>query len=82
MPELVIQCFASLRDLAGSEQIAVKVPEGLSVSELRRLIGEQYPSLAAQLDSVAVAVNLRVAGADETVDVGDEIALLPPVSGG
>jgi molybdopterin converting factor subunit 1 len=82
MPDLEIQCFASLRNLAGSDHIVVNAPDALSVSELKQLVGEQYPLLAAQLDSAAVAVNLRVARAEEMVNVGDEIALLPPVSGG
>ena len=82
MERVSVHCFASLRDVAGGDRIEVEATGELTVGELKALIEDQHPALGALLGSAAVAVNLRVARTDDTVRPGDEVALLPPVSGG
>jgi molybdopterin converting factor subunit 1 len=79
---LRIQLFARLRDLAGTDTISVTLPEGASVADLRKCIVEDHPGLARLLDRCAVACNNEFAEANQVLSPGDEIALLPPVSGG
>lgn len=74
--------FASIADLAGARQIAVEPERGLTVGELRRRLEKEYPKLAGKLGKCAAAVNQAVVGADGPVADGDEVAFLPPVSGG
>lgn len=82
MSRLTVHCYASIRDAAAAEAIVVDAPDELTVSQLRRMIEAQYPALAPHLSSAAVSVNRRVARPDDRIGRDDEIALLPPVSGG
>ena len=76
-----ILLFGITRDLAGTRNISFEIPPGTTVAGLKKLITERYPALG-DLDSVAVAVNNEYAGSDLLIREHDEIALLPPVSGG
>src|SRR5579859_4515020 len=74
--------FAGLRELAGAPSIDVRVAEGSSVravyEELRRMV----PSLPAGQAHLRAARNESFCAWEEAVADGDEIAFLPPVSGG
>ena len=73
--------FASLRDVAG-EKIEVVLGGDANVAELLKQIGSSFPALAPWTKHVRVAVNCEYAGAEQKIEIGDEIAILPPVSGG
>jgi molybdopterin converting factor subunit 1 len=79
---LTVRCFASLNEVLGAEEVSVEVPEGATVSDLLTELVRRYPELDARLSATAVAVNRRLAAEDDPVGPDDEIALLPPVSGG
>jgi molybdopterin converting factor small subunit len=74
--------FGPLADLAASPKVRCVVPEGARVGDLLGRLRERYPALGARLDTAAVAVNLAYAGRDRALAPGDEVALIPPVSGG
>ena len=74
--------FASLRDVAGCDQIDVELPDRSSIEDLVAAIAVQQPGLADRLPSTRVAMNERFSAADEVIDAGAELALIPPVSGG
>jgi molybdopterin synthase catalytic subunit len=74
--------FARARDLTGADFVSVELPEGATVGDLKRVLAEQRPALAALLARSALAVGAELAGDDLVLREGDEIALLPPVSGG
>lgn len=84
--EIRVLLFASLKDAAGANQIMVRLPFAstsvLTVQHLLTQCGQQYPVIAKWLPHVRVAVNCTYADAQQTITPGDEIALLPPVSGG
>lgn len=65
----------------GSSKKSVQLPEGARVQDLLELIRRDYPSLA-ELKSLLVAVNEDYAETDVVLTERDEIALIPPVSGG
>lgn len=79
-----IKLFAMLRDKAGTENIDLPLPEGGRVSDMVDVIIEKYPGLREPFSSrnVLVVVNQRYASVDTELSDGDELALLPPVSGG
>lgn len=75
--------FASLRDAAHADSVSVSATQNeLSVAQLLRLCGEQFPALTPYLSYVRVAVNLEYSKSDQAVSPDDEIAFIPPVSGG
>jgi molybdopterin converting factor small subunit len=74
--------FGPLADLAGSDRIRCELFQGARVSDLVERLRGSVPALASRLDSSAVAVNLAYAGRDRALAPGDEVALIPPVSGG
>ena len=77
-----VRLFARARDLAGSASVAVDLPEGATVADLRRGLAGAYPALAGLLERSALAVNDEFADDSLTLPLRAEIALLPPVSGG
>ncbi len=79
---LRVRLFARARDLGGADTLSVEVPEGANVAELRRIIAAVCPALAALLVRCAVAVNSDFAEDDRALSEHDEVAVLPPVSGG
>jgi molybdopterin synthase catalytic subunit len=82
--EITILLFGTLKDAAGTDRIAVAIPDSTSVSVAALLeeCGQQYPQIARWLPHVRVAVNLEYAGTQGLVAEGDEVALIPPVAGG
>jgi molybdopterin synthase catalytic subunit len=74
--------FGILKDLAGKSSDLLELPEGSSVRELLSHYSSQTPRLQPSLASIAVAVNQEYAGPETALKSGDEVALLPPVSGG
>jgi molybdopterin converting factor subunit 1 len=83
---LKVKSFAILREIIGTHQMTLQLPrknEGTTtVAELRIRILELYPEISAQRIPMAVAVNSKMANDKSIIKDFDEIALLPPVSGG
>ncbi len=79
---LRVRMFARARDLAGTDLADVEIADGATVGELRTALARRYPRLASLLERSALAVNAEFAEAQQTLSATDEIALLPPVSGG
>jgi MoaE-MoaD fusion protein len=75
--EVRVRLFAALRQRAGADEIAVQLPEGARV-------GDALTHLGGLIDGVPVvmAVNHEYADPDAVLQAGDEVALIPPVSGG
>ena len=74
--------FASYRDIAGTDELEVEIPSGSSVSDLvarLRSSGGSWTSLPPQ---PAVAVNMNYSPLAVGLRDGDEVAFIPPVSGG
>jgi len=74
--------FGVLKDLAGKSGDSLDLPDGASVRDVLVPYEAQIPRLKAMLPSLALAVNQQYAGPDTKLKAGDEVALLPPVSGG
>jgi molybdopterin converting factor subunit 1 len=74
--------FGMLKDLAGKSSDEIELEDGVSVRDLLARCQVRIPRLRESLGSLAVAVNRQYAGPDTKLKAGDEVALLPPVSGG
>lgn len=79
---ITILLFAGLAERANVREIQLTLPENTNVRDLLQLIGEQYPALSPLLGSCFVSVNHEYAAPDRVIGPADEVALLPPVSGG
>ena len=74
--------FGAAADRAGTRETELQVEDSLILAELWPLITERHPDLAPMRDTLAFAINGEYARKDASVSPGDEIAVLPPVSGG
>jgi molybdopterin converting factor subunit 1 len=74
--------FGVLKDLAGCSSDSLTLSEEATVGDVLEHYESQLASLNGKLSSVAVSVNQEYAGPDAKLHSGDEVALLPPVSGG
>src|SRR5882757_9538620 len=82
MNRLTIKLFATLRERARAAELIREVPEGTTVGEIwSRLLGE-FPALGGHHDGVAFAVNQEYVREDFRPGNDDEVAFIPPVSGG
>ena len=74
--------FGILKELAGKAGHDLDLPERSSSADLMRLVSAGNARVAGMLAVSAVAVNQQYAGAETILHEGDEVALMPPVSGG
>jgi MoaE-MoaD fusion protein len=81
---LQVRLFAVLRERAGRGTLEIEVSEGATVAEAMRTIGAESPPLAEALEAMPVVMAVNRSYADEATPLaaGDELALIPPVSGG
>jgi molybdopterin converting factor subunit 1 len=77
-----VEFYARLRELAGTPEWPLETTDGATVGEVWRAAVAAHDALAAMTGSVSAAVNAEFATMKTVVRDGDEIAFLPPVSGG
>jgi len=80
--DVTILYFASLQDAAGTRQESLTIDDASTVADCTALLSERTPGLAARLPQCRVAVNGEFAATSQRLADGDEVALLPPMSGG
>ena len=74
--------FGALSDHLGNRPIEMSLATGSRVSDLLVRVGRDYPAAESQLPHCMVAVNREYVAREYVLAGGDEVALLPPVSGG
>jgi molybdopterin synthase sulfur carrier subunit len=79
---VTVKLFAVLRDKAGVAELRLPLPVGASVSDAMEVVLQRHPELSPFAKRVAFAVNLSRVDGQTVLKDGDELALLPPVSGG
>jgi molybdopterin converting factor subunit 1 len=77
-----VRLFARLRDLAGAAELERTIAAGATLGGVWRDLVREFPALASYTPSISGAVNAEYARMDARVNDGDEVAFLPPVSGG
>jgi molybdopterin synthase catalytic subunit len=74
--------FGQLRELAQKREERVEIASGATVQQLFDQVATSFPALRNFVDVIAIGVNQTFAARDLKLNDGDEVALLPPVSGG
>lgn len=76
--------FANLRELAGTNQLDVEAHGITCIRDLLRQLNKLHPALKPILEdeSAMISINQKYAGWDASLKNGDEVGILPPVSGG
>ena len=80
--ELPVRLFALYRERAGHSTVTLQVPNGATVAELTEEVRRRFPQLAPPQVRIVVAVNAEYAEEDLVLQPGDDVCLIPPVSGG
>lgn len=80
--QVTVLFFGILKELAGAERRTLEITPGASVADLVGVCAAQTSKQSEVWTSLAVAVNQEYAGRATVLAEGDEVALLPPVSGG
>src|SRR6185295_18649751 len=79
---VTVRLFARLREIAGASELARELAPGATIGDVWRQLAHEFPELARYEPSISSAVNADYARMDQVVGDGDEVAFLPPVSGG
>lgn len=74
--------FASFREIVGASELALTVNDGSTTSTVFELLCEMHPRLKLGADQISVAVNKAYISAPSELKDNDEVAFLPPISGG
>lgn len=74
--------FGAAADRAGTRRTELDLRQSATIDDLWPLLEERHPALSPMRDTLAFAVNGEYARGEDAVSPGDEVAVLPPVSGG
>jgi sulfur-carrier protein len=85
MPETItitLKLFAVYQEALGLPEQVLSLPVGTTAGEVRDRLLTEHPQLAPWRDLTRFGINLQFAEADTPLQEGDELVLIPPVSGG
>ena len=77
-----VKLFAAYREAAGAKDLVRTVREGAVVADLLAALLQEFPPLARHRDTMLLAVNREFVEPTHRLRDGDELAVMPPVSGG
>jgi len=80
--EVNVRLFALYRERARRSLVTVSLPDGATVDDLTDEVRRQFPNLAPPEVKIVVAVNTDYADPNVILQSGDDVCLIPPVSGG
>ena len=79
---VTVRLFARLRGIAGASELARDVDRGATIRSVWSDLAREFPGFGPYEGSISSAVNADYARMDQELRDGDEVAFLPPVSGG
>jgi molybdopterin converting factor subunit 1 len=79
---VTIRLFARLREMAGDSELRRELPDGATARSAWDALAAEFPGFDDYARAVSCAVNQEYARMTTPLDDGDEVAFLPPVSGG
>jgi molybdopterin converting factor subunit 1 len=79
---ITILYFARVKDITGVKKETMELPLNTSIKKLLAKISLSYPDIKSILNVVKISVNYKMIDMNTILKDGDEVALLPPVSGG
>ncbi len=82
MQTIHLNLFGPARDFVGSDATSIDVPDGATVGDLASVLAERFPNWRAGLETVRYAIDDAFVTSDHELASGDNVAVIPPVSGG
>ncbi|WP_165441945.1 molybdopterin converting factor subunit 1 [Rubinisphaera italica] len=79
---ITIRLFAVLREIVGQDQVTIPWHENLTVAEVKQTLQQTYPEIEPQFKAIMMARNGSYCKQTQLLQPDDEIAFIPPVSGG
>ncbi|MHA2136189.1 MAG: molybdopterin converting factor subunit 1 [Candidatus Thorarchaeota archaeon] len=80
--KIKVKFFASYKEAVGRDEMDLEMKDESNVSQLLEAVKELHPTIGELIEPLIVSVNKEYAEFDKVLKDGDEVALLPPVSGG
>jgi molybdopterin converting factor subunit 1 len=74
--------FAAIKDIIGASEVELELPAGMTAGDLFQRYCRQHPSLNHHAHHTMISVNLEFVPSETLLHEGDEVAFIPPVSGG
>jgi molybdopterin synthase catalytic subunit/molybdopterin converting factor small subunit len=79
---VLVKLFGAVREAVGEKELSVELAEGARLEDLRAFLAQEHPVFETFGERLAGSVNLEVSPLETVLSDGDEVAFLPPVSGG
>ncbi len=80
--KITLRFFGQLRELAKCDETEIELKEATRIGDLVWLVGERFPNMREHLKVVSFAIDNEYAPKDAVLSEGNEVSLLPPISGG
>ena len=80
--KVLVHFFANIRERVGTESLEIDLPAGATGAALSAQLVRAYPGLESILPKARLAINLEFKPLESVLADGDEVAIIPPVSGG
>ncbi len=80
--KITLRLFGQLRELAKCDATDIEVKKGTKIGDLVWLVGERFPNMRQHLKVVSFSIDNEYASKDTVLNEGNEVSLLPPISGG
>ena len=77
-----VRLFAGLHDIVGRREVELELVDGATVADLRSQLGSRYPAVVPFMSTLVCAVNEEYVNNEYRLSPNDQVALIPPVSGG
>ena len=77
-----VRLFAGLHDIVGRREVELELLDGATVADLRSQLGSRYPAVVPFMSTLVCAVNEEYVNNEYRLSPNDQVALIPPVSGG
>jgi len=80
--KIKVKLFAAARQAVNQELLEIKLADGATITDLKNELVKQFPQFESMREHLLIAVDAEYAKEDQVLVSGQEIALIPPVSGG
>ncbi|MCH7677959.1 MoaD/ThiS family protein [candidate division KSB1 bacterium] len=80
--KVTLRLFGQLRELAKCDEAEIEIKEGTKIGDLVWLVGERFPNMRQHLKVVSFSIDNDYASKETVLNEGNEVSLLPPISGG
>ncbi|MFQ6106971.1 MAG: MoaD/ThiS family protein [Thermoplasmata archaeon] len=80
--KICVKLFATFREIVGEKEVIVEMNEGSTLEDLVMELLDKHPKLRKLKESMIYSINKEYAEPQRELNDGDEVGILPPISGG